>query len=267
MTQAFFTRFTDDHERFQPTDHCRGPWSVDYCHAGPPTGLLARAMELALPSQRLTRITVELIRPIPFRGFRVTANVLREGRTVSAVEAVIESLDGKVVISARGLFMNPAEEPLQFAEAVVARQPAYGYGTPDQASPGGFPISETLHDLPAFNGSGVATRYIDKDTGEPGETRAWLKTVPLFEDEEPSAFQRICPLADCGNAFGRLADPQDVTFMNTDLTVLLHRDPNGDWLGTDARCFWESNGIGMSQAMLFDSEGVVGSALQTLLLR
>jgi len=121
--------------------------------------------------------------------------------------------------------------------------------------------------LPAFNGTGVQTRYGASDNAEPGKTTAWLKTVPLVEGETASPFQSICPLADCGNAFGRLAEPSQVTFMNTDLTVLLHRDPEGEWLGTDSECFWEPNGIGLSDSRLFDRHGAVGRAVQTLLLR
>ena len=267
MTQAFFTRHPEDVERFSPTDHCRGPWSPDHCHAGPPTGLLARAMELALPQQRLTRITVELTRPIPFEGFSVTAKVLREGRTVSTAEAYIHALDGKPVLNARGLFMNPSAEPLSFPSHAHARQPTSNYGTPNQATPSNFPITQALHGLPYFAGDGIKTRYVEGNNSEPGPTCAWLKTVPLFDDETPSAFQRICPIADCGNAFGRLTEPSDITFMNTDLTVLLHRDPTGEWMGTNSACFWEPTGIGLSDSQLFDEHGIVGRAIQTLLLR
>jgi len=267
MTNAFFTKHDDDVERYSPTDHCRGPWSVDHCHAGPPTGLLARAMELALPQQRLTRITVELTRPIPFNGFSVTAKVLREGRTVSTAEAFIHSLEGNPILSARGLFMNPASEPLSLPNDALTRQPNSSYGTPAQAELGDFPITQANHPQPFINGEGVQTRYVEGNNSEPGQTCAWLKTVPLFIDETPSPFQRICPLADCGNAFGRLAEPSDITFMNTDLTVLLHRDPQGDWMGTNSACFWEPTGIGLSDSQLFDEHGIVGRAIQTLLLR
>lgn len=267
MTHAFFTKHADDVERFSPTDHCRGPWSVDHCHAGPPTGLLARAMEHLLPQQRLTRITVELTRPIPFEGFSVSAKLLREGRTVSTAEATIHSLEGSPILNARGLFMTPAKQPLSIPSEALARQHNPSYGTPAQATTGDFPITQALHQLPFFNGEAIQTRYVEGNTPEPGPTRAWLKTVPLFEDETPSPFQRICPVADCGNAFGRLAEPSDITFMNTDLTVLLHRDPQGEWMGTDSACFWEPTGIGLSDSQLFDEHGIVGRAIQTLLLR
>nr|MDJ0925246.1 thioesterase family protein [Acidimicrobiia bacterium] len=69
MTDAYFT--TRDGSWFEPTGHTRGPWDKDACHAGPPTALLVRALERLVPKQRLARISVELMRPIPMAGFRV----------------------------------------------------------------------------------------------------------------------------------------------------------------------------------------------------
>jgi len=267
MKEAFFQRSTEFDNRFTPTGHCRGPWNENHCHAGPPTGLLARALEQAIPKQRLTRLTVELTRPIPFEGFDVSVTILRQGRTVSTAEAYIHALNGKPVLSARGLFMAQAKTPLTFPESVRKTSPVYDYGSPEDATAGPFTIGKTLHELPSFKGDGVQTRYPAGQIAAAGSTVAWLKTVPLLSTETPSAFQRICPLADCGNAFGRLAEPTEIGFMNTDLTILLHRDPVGEWMGTDSECFWETDGIGMSDSRLFDAHGVVGRAMQTLLLR
>ncbi len=267
MTDAFFEAQATGSDWYTPSEHCRGPWHEDHCHAGPPTGLLARAMEQCLPEQQLTRITVALTRPIPFAGFRIDTSIIRQGRTVSRVEATLISREGKPVLSADGLFMTPSNHKLKLPAAPGSHHTDSLMGSPDEAAPGAFPIQHTLHGLPAFNGRGVQTRYPSGENAGPGRTRAWLKTVPLFEAETPSAFQAICPLADCGNAFGRLADPQDATFMNTDLTVLLHRAPQGQWLGTDSTCHWEPNGIGMSDSQLYDEHGPVGRALQTLLIQ
>jgi len=252
--------FTIDGEFFRPTAHTRGPWDENACHAGPPSGLLARAMELALPDKQLCRLTVELLRPIPFSGFRIKVEVTRDGRTVSTTTAKLINDEGKPVISASGLHMAPQ---------AIKDRPSHGvnFGTAADARAGAFPIVDTLHGLPAFNGTGIETRYPNGQDNSPGPTTAWLKTVPLLLEETPSPFQRICPLADCGNAFGRNAEPQQVAFMNTDLTLLLHRPPEGEWLGTQSVGYWEPNGIGMADALLFDEQRVVGRALQTLLLR
>lgn len=258
MTDCFFT--TKDNLWFQPTSHTRGPWHEDHCHAGPPTALLARAVEQLNPGQKLVRITVNLIRPIPHAGFRVTSEISRQGRIVTTSTASLTDKDNKLCASAVALQMTPQNNQLLPSHSV-------NYGKHSEAKSGNFPIRKTLHNKPAFNGHGVNVKYPDGHGPEPGPTIAWMKTVALLENETPSPFQRICPLADCGNAFGRNAEPWDVNFMNPDLTILLHRDPVGDWLGTNAAGFWEESGIGMADAQLFDETGAIGRALQTLLLR
>jgi len=258
MENSFF--YSEDNEWFQPTSHTRGPWDEHACHAGPPTALLARAVELLLPEQRLTRLSVNLLRPIPFKLLRVEATVQRQGRTVSVTEASLIDNTGKPIVSAQGMHLTPTSH--QNLATQTKR-----IGNPEDALPGDFPITQSLHDKPAFNGVGVCVRYPAGHDHLPGPTTAWLKTVPLLDYELPSPFQRICPLADCGNAFGRNSEPCDVTFMNTDLTIVLHRDPEGDWMGTQSHGYWEPNGIGLADAMLFDHRGCVGHAMQTLVLR
>jgi len=257
MDGSFFLRGED--EWFLPTDHARGPWQAGHCHAGPPTGLLARALERLVPDKRLTRLTVNLTRPIPHAGFRVEAELVRDGRTVATSTARILDGDTRTVASAEGLHVRPRPpHPFPTHDESI--------GAPESATAGEFPIRETLHGLAAFNGKGVETRYPPGESSAMGPTTAWLRTVPLLPDETPSPFQRICPLADCGNAFGRNAEPSAATFANADLTVLLHRAPIGEWFGTRAVGFWERDGIGLAEAALFDRDGRVGCALQTLVL-
>ena len=75
-----------------------------------------------------------------------------------------------------------------------------------------------------------------------------MRTAPLLPDETPSPFQRICPLADCGNAFSRHAEPWEIAFVNADLTIALHRDPVGEWLGSRAVSWWQPSGVGLADA-------------------
>jgi len=258
MTNSFFT--TDDDRWFSPTQHTRGPWDESHCHAGPPTGLIARAAEQLLPQQQLVRLTVNLQRPIPFAGFNVTAELLKQGRMVSGSQVTVTDSEGKVCAVAETLHMT-AQPALEMPTTTVK------VPLPEHAEPGGFPISKTLHSLPSFAGEGVQTRYAPGESPEPGPTTAWIKTVNLLPDETPSPFQKMCPMADCGNAFSRNAEPWEINFMNPDLTILLFRPPEGEWMGSQSSGFWESNGIGMADAQLLDAHGVVGRALQTLLLR
>lgn len=264
MTDAYFER--TDKDRFVGTDFVRGPWDPDSCHAGPPSGLLARAVEALFGQHRLVRLTVDLDRPIPIGGFRVEAEVIRKGRTVAASSARIVTDDGTVCARATGLHLAPGSSTEVGAAPVSL--PTASVAVPDlaEARPGDFPISRSRHGLAGFSTS-AEMRYPPGQGPEPGPTAVWMRTVALLADEEPSPFQRICPLADCGNATSRNAEPTEVSFLNPDLTIVLHRDPEGEWLGSDAVSHWHSDGIGLADALLYDHLGPVGRACQTLLLR
>lgn len=253
------TFFTVDGEWFRPTVLSRGPWSEHACHAGPPTGLLARAAEQLVPDQQLVRLTVELTKPIPFSGFRIESSVVRSGRMVSTTTHTIIDESDEPVTSARAMHVT-AGEPHDF--------PTIDVETPrfDDATVGGFPIAVAPHGHTMFT-SAVEMRYPPGQDNKPGPTTAWMRTCPLLPDETPSGFQRICPLADCGNAISRNAHLDRVTFVNSDLTLQLFREPVGEWQGTRSRSFWEPTGIGLSDSLLFDRDGAVGRALQTVLLR
>ena len=257
-SESFFT--SSDNEWFKPTGHCRGPWHADHCHAGPPTGLLARSAELALPDKQLARLTVNLQRPIPFEGFRIFTEISKQGRQVSLARSYLQDSDERVCASSESLHIAP--QPTTDYPTAHSDLPPF-----DSAVEGEFPIARTLHDLPSFTGDGVQTRYAPGNNAAPGPTIAWIKTVPLLPDETPSPFQRMCPMADCGNAFGRNVEPWEANFPNADLTIILFRPPEGEWMGSHAVGHWASNGIGLADATLLDEKGIVGRAAQTLLIR
>lgn len=94
----------------------------------------------------------------------------------------------------------------------------------------------------------------------------WMRSLPILEDEEPSGFQRICPLADSGNGISYNQYLDKTLFVNTDLTMSLHREPEGEWLCSRSMSHWQPDGTGVADAELFDTNGPVGRALQTLLL-
>ena len=70
---AYFEHIRGGH--FCANAPARGPWSADHCHAGPVAGLIARALERAVPEKVLTRMTLDLVRPIPMAGFEIITDV------------------------------------------------------------------------------------------------------------------------------------------------------------------------------------------------
>jgi len=255
--KAFFS--IDDREWFVGNDGARGPWSADACHAGPVTGLIARAFERAITDKQLVRITADYLRPVPMTGFRIDVEISRSGRAAAAGRATLIDADGKTCATATSLHLVRSEFG-NLPTATIARP------SRRVATPGTFVVESTHHDLPFFRDC-IEVAYPPGETNAPGPTTLWMKAPPLIDRETPSPFQSICPLADCGNGTSRNAELTDATFVNPDLTIVLHRLPESEWLASSAISFWEPTGIGLSHATLFDEIGTVGSALQTLLIQ
>ena len=250
--------FTQAGDVFIGTDFARGPWSADHCHGGPPTGVIARACEHAVPHQRLTRLTVELSRPVPLAGFTVETNVLRSGRKTSLVAATLTGIDGRVCVTATALHLLASDHAaLPTTEGDTPRR--------SDATKGPPPVRSLAHGLPGFF-DGTQLLFDPGSAPGPGPCTLWMRTVPLLPTEPMSPFQRVCPLADSGNGISSNGDFTDFSPINPDLTVSLHRDPVGEWIGSQATSRWEPNGIGLAEALLFDEIGPIGRATQTLLV-
>ncbi len=257
MSRDAFFSIEDDW--FVGKDGARGPWSADACHAGPVTGLLVRALEQALPEKQLVRITADYVRPIPMTGFRIETECLRDRRAVAAGRVTLRSREGKVCATATSLHIIRSD---------FEQLPTTTMATPNRtdALPGEFVVEHAHHDKPFFRDS-IEVLYPPGENNDPGPTTLWMRTPPLLADETPSPFQRICPLADCGNGASRNANLNEASFVNPDLTIVLHRLPETEWLALSAVSFWEPSGIGLSQGTLFDEHGPVGVASQTLLVQ
>lgn len=261
-----FLKLDDEHVYIgqEPT---RGPWAVDHCHAGPPAGAIARSVEIVAGAageaaggagKLLTRLTLDLIRPIPMAGFRVDVEMRREGRKVSTAAATLSDLNGKPCVTGTALLIAPGPDH------DVPTAPFTPMKAAD-ATPGPFPIQQAAHDQPAF-GSFMEVRYPDGETPDVGPTAMWMKVMPLIEGEAPSSFQRICPLADCGNATARNAELQQVGFVNPDLTIVAHRQTSADWLLSEGISHWRPNGVGLAEARISDEDGPLATALQSVIL-
>ena len=258
---AYFEHIGDGH--FRANAPARGPWSVDHCHAGPVAGLIARTVERALPEKALTRMTLDLVRPIPMAGFQITMELDREGRTLGQARVKITDMDGNTCVTgssmhmARGNFTSMPTAPV----APLKRA---------DATAGPTPLARGKHGEQSFTdfiGVAYPDGVPDKPINSTGPTKLWMKTPTLLADEIPSTAQRLCPLADCGNGISRNANFYEITFMNTDLTIHFHRETDADWFLSDCVSHWQRTGIGLAQAVLSDDDGPVATALQTILLR
>src|SRR3546814_5039460 len=89
-------------------------------HGGPPTALVGRVLLDHEPGDTqwfLSRLTVELIRPVPLAPLKVDVTMRRPGRRVQLLDAVITAPDGTEVMWARGLRL--AQSPNGIDEAAL----------------------------------------------------------------------------------------------------------------------------------------------------
>jgi len=69
---------------------------------------------------------------------------------------------------------------------------------------------------------------------------------------------RILLVADSGSGVSAVLDPARFTFINVDLTVVLHRDPVGEWLLLEAATTTGTRGTGLAETALSDQSGRCG---------
>jgi len=84
--------------------------------------------------------------------------------------------------------------------------------------------------------------------------------------EAPSPLARVLIAADSGNGVAVVLDPARYTFINADLTVYLHRLLAGEWVCLDAETLPEPTGVGVTRSRLWDLDGPLGWALQSLVI-
>jgi len=250
--------FEQDGDRFRPAVLTRGPWRPEHQHGGPPSALIARAMERAVGTTdafQLARFTIDFIRPVPIEPLTVRVEQVREGRRVRGYAAVLWAGEQAV---ARATALVVRAEPVAPSAAPAPEPLLPG---PAEAEPFQFPFFRS----PVGYHTAVESRLARGVVGS-GRAAVWMRQrVPLVMGETPSAGQRILLMADSGSGVGATLDPvRVVPLINADLTVALHRLPDGEWMGLDAVTTIENHGIGLTRTRLYDVRGPIGQGLQAL---
>ena len=77
---------------------------------------------------------------------------------------------------------------------------------------------------------------------------------------------RALLVADSGSGVGAALPVAEYTFINVDVSVVLPRDPIGEWLLLEASTAVGSDGTGLAMTRLSDRTGPFGRAWQTLIV-
>jgi len=254
---AYYQRL--DAERFQPTAHVQGAWNDHEQHMAPVSGLLAHALERHEPRPDLVmaRVGYEILGLIPLQPTTVRVRTVRPGRTIELLEAVA-SVGGRDVVRAQAWRLASQDSSAVAGGLPRAMPPRQGCRPFDAVGtwPGGY-----IRSIEALRGP---------ERG-PGEGQAWLRTaLPLVEGEPVSPLAAYLGLVDTANGMNVRLDPREWAFPNLDLSVHLHRSPQGGpgrWVGFDTLVTVGAGGVGLTSTTLHDEHGPVGRAEQILTVR
>jgi hypothetical protein len=206
------------------------------------------------------RITYDILRPVPIAPLRVEVEVVRPGRSVELLSAVLLDDGGEPLIraSAWRLAEHAVEIPAGLPRGI---DPVPG---PEQGTE--EPFFEIAEEVGYH--TAMENRFVRGAFRELGPATVWMRMRhPLVEGEQPSPLQRLLTAADSGNGVSATLDLSRYIFINVDLTVHVHRQPCTEWVCLDAITIPEPTGIGLADTVLHDERGPIGRALQTLLVR
>jgi len=245
---------------YAPSPHARGPWDPAAQHGGAPAALLAREIERVEPGADMfvARITYEFLGPVPLAPLEADAWIQRPGRRFQVVEAELRER-GRTVVRARAARLRRGEVMLPDGALERTEPPCE---LPREGDAPGFPAHGEEQ---GFGRTGMEIRFAGGTDYGAGPGLAWFRfAVPLVAGETPTALQRVAAAADFGNGVSRVLEFDRHLFVNTDLTIHLHRDAVGDWVLLDARTVADRSGAGLAASRLFDERGALGFGAQTL---
>lgn len=241
----------------------QGAWNEHEQHMAASTGVLSYELENFMPraDMRIGRISLDIWGLIHLGDFTITTRVLRPGRTIELIEAVMDA-NGKTCIVAR----------------------AWRMVTSDTSAVAGLEDDKITHpeQLPDWNGMKhwgggyINSIYLKSDPdNRQGKGIVWINTdVEMVtengEVKPTSDFVHLLGLVDTANGIvPRIYQPDNIEwlFPNLDLQIHMHRLPEGRWLGLETIQQIGHDGVGLTSSILHDVHGAFGHSEQILTVR
>ena len=254
---SYFHRI--DAHRYRPTPRTGGGWDPDELHVSPLGGLIVHAIERHLAARAdtgmlLGRISFDILGRLATDVCEVHVDTIRPGRTIELVEATL-LIRGRAVIRVRAWLL-----------AAINTEAISGGGANPLTSPDALASWPMTSVWPGGYIASLDVRPVAPP--QPGRTTAWVSTrIGLVAGETASDLASYVALVDTANGLAAREDPDRWMFPNVDLTIHLHRQPVGPWVGLDTTVAFGPTGQGVTSTVLHDLTGAVGHAQQILTLR
>ncbi|MFI0975942.1 thioesterase family protein [Streptomyces sp. NPDC021093] len=248
-----------DEHRYKPTVHAGGAWDPGEQHFSPLGGLIVHAIDRSSAARRdrglvLSRISFDILGRLALDECEIRVETVRPGRTIELVEAVVLIAD-RPVVRARAWFLAAGDT------SAVAGGGADRLTPPEALAP--WPMADVW---PGGYIASIDVRPLAPP--QPGRTTAWLSTpLDLVAGEPVGPLASYVALVDTANGIAVRQSPTAWMFPNVDLTLHLHRQPEGRWTGLDTTVVFGPTGQGITSTVLHDLNGPVGHAQQMLTVR
>lgn len=248
MTEQNEPFFRREGALYQPLPSGRGPWNPQSLHGRVIVGLLAYAVESEHGDDAFlpARLTVDMYKLPGFDPVELKTTIVRAGNRIKVIDA--EFISGGVSMGrATCQLLRRAEN----SPGKVWTPPNWDAPHPDKIEPpepragmGGMWAMR-----PISGGFGTAT----------GPKRTWMKEVRELVGGKPlTPFQRAALAADFASPFAN-AGEQGLGYINSDVTLYLHRLPKLEWIGVEVTDHGATDGVAVGTTRFYDVEGPIGS--------
>jgi len=245
--QPFFTR---DRDAFMPTPVANGPWNPNSLHGRVVIGLLAFVIEERHGSDDFvpSRLTVDMFRlPDITTPIEVTTKCVRDGLRIKMIEA--EFLSGGTSMARASCQLLRKTE----------NAPGNVWSPPNWDVPAPADIAKPTDPRLGLNGMWT-TRPIIGQMGSLGPRRLWISEVrELVQGTTMTPFVHVATGADLASPFANAGD-QGLGYINSDVTIYLHRLPVTNWIGFEVVNHHATCGIAIGECWLYDENGPIGTS-------
>jgi hypothetical protein len=174
---------------------------------------------------------------------------VRQGGRIKVIEAELFS-GGVSSARASCQLLRRSQQP----DAPVWAGAAWDAPPPDRVAPPAKPFTDNWEMRPVLPpGATVAN-----DLRAPGPRRTWLREVrPLVGGEAYTPFSRVATGVDYTSPIANGSET-GLDFINSDVTLYLHRQPVGEWIGYEVTGHQSAEGVALGHCTLHDTLGPIG---------
>ncbi len=252
MSNEPFFRREGDH--FLPNPISRGPWNETSLHGRVVIGLLGAEIERRHGDAQFmpARLTVDMYRLPDLSPVEVVTRIVRDGRRIKVIDAEFVSA-GTSMARATCQFLRRTANPA----GQVWSPPPWDAPAPDDIEP--------LPDSRQILGGMWTIRPISGAMGSLGPRRLWMSEVRDLVGGEPlTPFVRVAVGCDFASPFAN-AGEKGLAYINSDVTLYLHRLPVTRWVGYEVVNHGATDGVAIGECFVHDERGPIGSATVTAL--